>query len=167
MTLRNFIPYPDKRLKTCVPQIEAITDEIKNLWDDMIETMDAMPGYGLAGPQIGEMMQIAVVDCSKERGKSICMANPVVLHSSAQLREHDEASPNLPGLSAVISRPRAVTVQFLNRDGELVEKDFVGIWATSVQHQIDHLNGKMFFDNLTPLKRNMLLKKAKKLGIIK
>jgi peptide deformylase len=91
------------------------------------------------------------------------MANPEVLHASVQLREHEEASPNLPGVSAVIQRPRAVTVRFLNAEGAIEERDFVGLWATSVQHQIDHLSGKMYFDHLSPLKRKMLIAKAKKL----
>ena len=80
-----------------------------------------------------------------------------------QSREHDEASPNLPGVSAVISRPRAVTVRFVNAAGDVEERDFVNLWATSVQHQIDHLAGKMYFDHLSPLKRKMLLAKAEKL----
>jgi peptide deformylase len=167
MTQRPFIPYPDKRLKTVVPPVAEITDEIRAIWDDMIETMDAMPGYGLAGPQIGVMMQLAVVDCSDERGKAVRMANPKVLHASVQPRDHEEASPNLPGMSAVITRPRAVTVQFLNEAGEIEERDFVHLWATSVQHQIDHLNGKMYFDHLKPVKRQMFLKKAKKAGAMK
>ncbi|WP_417256665.1 peptide deformylase [Celeribacter halophilus] len=167
MTQRPFLPYPDKRLKTAVPPVAEITDDIRSIWVDMVETMDAMPGYGLAGPQIGVMQQLAVVDCSEERGKAVLMANPEVLHASVQLREHEEASPNLPGMSAVIARPRAVTVRFLNAAGEMEERDFVGLWATSVQHQIDHLNGKMYFDNLKPVKRQMFLKKAKKMGAMK
>ncbi|MEG3663656.1 peptide deformylase [Celeribacter halophilus] len=167
MTQRPFLPYPDKRLKTAVPPVAEITDDIRSIWADMVETMDAMPGYGLAGPQIGVMQQIAVVDCSEERGKAVLMANPEVLYASVQLREHEEASPNLPGMSAVIARPRAVTVRFLNAAGEMEERDFVGLWATSVQHQIDHLNGKMYFDNLKPVKRQMFLKKAKKMGAMK
>lgn len=167
MTSRAFIPYPDKRLKTVCAPVEAITDEVRDIWADMVETMDAMPGYGLAGPQIGVMQRLAVVDCSEERGKAVLMANPEILHASAQPREHEEASPNLPGMSAVISRPRAVTVRFLNAQGETEERDFVHLWATSVQHQIDHLNGKMYFDNLKPVKRQMFLKKAKKTGAMK
>ena len=97
------------------------------------------------------------------RGQAILMANPEVLHASVQPREHEEASPNLTGVSAVISRPRAVTVRFLNDQGEMEERDFVNLWATSVQHQIDHLAGKMYFDHLSPLKRKMLLAKAEKL----
>lgn len=162
--IRPFLPWPDKRLRTSVPKVETITDEIRAIWADMVETMDAMPGYGLAAPQIGVMQQLAVVDCSEERGQAVLMANPEILHASGQLREHDEASPNLPGVSAVISRPRAVTVRFLNADGAVEERDFVLLWATSVQHQIDHLAGKMYFDRLSPLKRKMLLAKATKAG---
>ncbi len=130
----------------------------------MIDTMEAMPGYGLAAVQIGVPLRLAVVDCSESRGQAVRMANPSVLHASGQMREHEEASPNLPGVSAVISRPRAVTVRFLNERGEVEERDFVGLWATSVQHQIDHLAGKMYFDHLSPLKRKMLIAKAQKLG---
>jgi peptide deformylase len=90
------------------------------------------------------------------------MANPEILHASIQLREHEEASPNLPGVSAVIARPRAVTVRFLNAEGVMEDRDFVDLWATSVQHQIDHLAGKMYFDHLSPLKRKMLIAKAEK-----
>ena len=81
-----------------------------------------------------------------------------------QLRDHEEASPNLPGVSAVISRPRAVTVRFLNQSGEIEERDFVNLWATSVQHQIDHLNGRLYIDHLSKTKRDMLIRKARKLG---
>ena len=162
MTIRPFIPFPDKRLKTVAAPVEAVTDDIRAIWADMVETMDAMPGYGLAGPQIGVMQRLAVVDCSDARGQAVLMANPEVLHASGQFREHEEASPNLPGVSAVISRPRAVTVRFLNAAGGVEERDFVGLWATSVQHQIDHLNGKMYFDRLSGVKRKMLLSKAEK-----
>jgi len=92
------------------------------------------------------------------------MANPKVLHASAKMREHEEGSPNLPGVWAKIERPRAVTVEYLDESGAMVERDFVGLWATSVQHQIDHLDGKMFFDHLGPVKRKMLLAKAAKLA---
>lgn len=162
MTVRRCIPWPDKRLRTSAAPVEQVTDDIRATWDDMIDTMEAMPGVGLAAPQIGVMLRLAVVDASTERGKAVRMANPAILHESVQLREHDEASPNLPGVSAKISRPRAVTVRFLNDQGEWEQQDFVGLWATSVQHQIDHLNGKMYFDRLSRTKRDMLLRKAKK-----
>ncbi len=167
MSVRRCIPWPDKRLQSVALPVEAITDEIRGIWADMVDTMDAMPGYGLAAPQIGVGLRLAVVDCSDERGKAVLMANPEVLHASVQFREHEEASPNLPGVAAVISRPRAVTVRFLNADGDVEERDFVNLWATSVQHQIDHLNGKLYFDHLGPVKRKMLIAKSEKLRRMK
>ncbi|MEX0304300.1 MAG: peptide deformylase [Leisingera sp.] len=164
MTVRTCLPWPDKRLRSKAEEVTEITDEIREIWNDMVDTMDAMPGVGLAGNQIGVMLRLAVVDGSTERGRAVKLANPEILHSSIELREHDEASPNLPGVSAKIKRPRAVTVRFINEQGTVDRKDFVGIEATSVQHQIDHLNGKLYFDHLSKVKRDMLLKKAKKLN---
>ncbi|NSX53952.1 peptide deformylase [Parasulfitobacter algicola] len=160
--VRPFVPWPDKRLRTVADPVDTITDDIRAIWDDMIETMDVMPGVGLAAPQIGVMLRLAVVDASDKRGQAVRMANPEILHTSTQMRDHEEASPNLPGVSAKITRPRAVTVRYLNEQGIIDRRDFVGLWATSVQHQIDHLNGRMFFDNLSKIKRDMLLRKAKK-----
>ncbi|MCF8487520.1 MAG: peptide deformylase [Rhodobacteraceae bacterium] len=162
MTVRLCIPYPAAILRSKAADVTEITDEVRAIWADMIETMDAMPGYGLAAVQIGIPLRLAVVDCSDARGQAVRMANPEVLHASGQLREHDEASPNLPGVSAVIKRPRAVTVRFLNADGQIEDRDFVNLWATSAQHQIDHLAGKMYFDHLSLLKRKMLIAKSDK-----
>lgn len=164
MTKRAFVPWPDKRLRTAAAPVAEITDDIRAVWQDMVHTMEAMPGVGLAAPQIGVMLRLAVVDASEERGKAILMANPVILHASVEFRDHEEASPNLPGVSAKISRPRAVTVTYLDHQGMKVRKDLVGLWATSVQHQIDHLQGRMYFDRLSKIKRDMLLRKARKLG---
>ena len=105
--IRDIVPWPDKVLRTRAEPVDEITDDIRALWDDMVETMEAMPGYGLAAPQIGVMLRLAVVDGSTQRGKAVRLANPEILHSSVELREHDEASPNLPGVSAKVKRPRA------------------------------------------------------------
>lgn len=163
MPVRPFLPWPHKALRTPATEIAEITDDVRCIWADMVETMDAMPGYGLAAPQIGIGLRLAVVDCSDTRGQAVLMANPSLLHASAQMRDHEEASPNLPGVSAVISRPRAVTVRFLNAEGAWEDRDFVNLWATSAQHQIDHLAGRMYFDRLSPLKRKMLIARAGKL----
>ncbi len=165
MTGRICLPWPHPMLRSKAQQVEVITDDIRAHWQDMIDTMDAMPGVGLAAVQIGVPLALAVVDASDARGQAIRMANPVVLHASAQMRGHEEASPNLPGVYALIERPRAVTVRFMNASGDWEERDFVHLWATSVQHQIDHLAGKMYFDHLSPLKRSMLIKKAEKLRV--
>ena len=163
MTARPCLPWPHKTLRSAAADVSAITDEIRAIWTDMIDTMEAMPGVGLAAVQIGVPLRLAVVDASDSRGQAVRMANPEVLHASIQLRDHEEASPNLPGVSALISRPRAVTVRFLNAEGAIEERDFVGLWATSVQHQIDHLAGKMYFDHLSPMRRKMLIAKSEKL----
>lgn len=165
--MKTCVPWPHPVLRRPAADVAAITDEVRQHWADMIEVMDAMPGYGLAAVQIGVPLRLAVVDCSDTRGQAVRMANPEVLHASGQLREHEEASPNLPYVSAVVKRPRAVTVRFLNDQGVIEERDFVNLWATSVQHQIDHLAGKMYFDHLSPLKRKMLIARSEKLRRVK
>lgn len=161
---RPYVPWPHDVLRSAAAPVEAITDDIHALWDEMITAMDAMPGVGLAAPQLGVALALAVVDASDTRGRAVRMANPEILHASVELRTHEEGSPNLPGVWAKVKRPRAVTVRFLNDKGQWDRQDFVGLWATSVQHQIDHLQGKMFFDRLTRVKRDMLIKKAQKLA---
>ena len=162
MAVKNFLSWPDKRLRTRAHDITKITDGIISIWDDMIETMNAMPGIGLAAPQIGIDLRLAVVDASEARNKPVKLANPEILQASLEYSETEEASPNLRGISAKIKRPKKVTVRFLNKDGFIDRKDFTGLWATSIQHQIDHLNGKMFFDHLSKVRRDILLRKAKK-----
>ena len=163
MSHRSFVMYPHKALRQSTSPVAEITDEVRTIWDEMIFAMDTMPGVGLAANQLGIDLALAVVDASETRGQAVRMANPEVLHASVEPRDHEEASPNLPGVSAKVTRPRAVTVQFLNDQGTVEERDFVGLWATSVQHQIDHLNGKMYFDHLSRTKRDMLIKRAAKL----
>ncbi|WCR11449.1 peptide deformylase [Paracoccus stylophorae] len=164
MSVRAFLPYADRRLHIPAQAVGQVTETVRMIWDDMIDTMEAMPGVGLAAPQIGIMLRLAVVDASDRRGQAVRMADPQVLHASVQSRQHDEASPNLPGVSARITRPRAVTVRFLSETGEIEDRDFVGLWATSVQHQIDHLDGRMYVDHLSPLRRRMLVRKSAKLA---
>lgn len=160
--MRAVLRWPDARLRTPAAPVAGVTDETRALWEEMIAVMEAMPGVGLAAPQLGVMQRLAVVDASRARGQAVRMANPEILHASVDLRPHEEASPCLPGVSAVITRPRAVTVRFLDAEGTVTERDFVGLWATSVQHQIDHLEGRMYFDRLGRVKRDMLLRRARK-----
>lgn len=164
MTVRTILTWPDKRLRTKCEEVTEVTDEVRRIWDDMIETMDAMPGVGLGAPQIGVMQRLAVVDTSEARNKRIRLANPVVIDASAILNVHEEASPCLSGVSAKVSRPRGVKVRYMDEAGAVVERDFVGLDATSVQHQIDHLGGKMYFDRLSKMKRDMLIRRARKMN---
>lgn len=162
MTARRFFPWPDKRLRTRAQPVSDVTDDIRAIWDEMVGIMDAMPGYGLAAPQIGVMFRLAVVDCSEERGRAIRLADPEITATSDETNDWEEASPNLPGYFANITRPAAVTVAFTDADGNRIRQDFEGLWATSVQHQIDHLDGRMYFDRLSRVKREMFLKKLRK-----
>ena len=163
---RPFLRWPDPGLRAKASPVAEINDEVRGYWSDMVAAMESMPGggVGLAAVQIGIPLALAIVDASEKRGQVIRLANPEILHASIEYRPYEEASPNLPGVSAVIERPRAVTVRYLNEYGDIEDRDFVGLWATSVQHQIDHLAGRMYFDRLSRLKRDMLLRKARKGG---
>ena len=162
MAVRAFLRWPDPRLRQPAEPVGEITDDIRAIWADMVDTMEAMPGVGLAAPQIGVMLRLAVVDASQERGRAVLMANPELLSGSAEQRDQIEASPNLPGAGAKIKRPKTVVVRYLNALGVIDRKEFSDLAAASVQHQIDHLDGKMYFDNLSKLRRDMLLRKARK-----
>ncbi len=162
MPVRPFVMWPDQRLRTAVPKVETITDDIHRIWADMVDTMDAMPGLGLAAVQIGIMQQLAVVDVTPDRSRRILMANPDLLQTGDATQTDTEGSPCLPGVSAKITRPKVASVRFLNAQGVIERRDFEGLEARSVLHQIDHLQGRMYFDNLSKMKRDMLLRKAKK-----
>ncbi len=166
MPARPFLPWPDPRLRQASAEVGAVTDTHRAIWADMIDTMETMPGtgpgLGLAAPQIGVMLRLAVVDASDERGRAIRMADPEIVSAAAQTSTYPEGSPNLPGVSAMITRPARVIVTFTDWHNTRVRQEFVGLWATSVQHQIDHLAGRMYFDHLSKMKRDMLLKKARK-----
>ena len=164
MSVLPFVAYTDPRLRSKAQPVAVVDDAVRAIWVDMIDTMEAMPGVGLAAPQVGISRRLAVVDASDERGQAVAMANPVLLSVSAGLRAHEEASPNLPGVSARVRRPTEVRVGFLDHAGQPVERVFTGLWATSVQHQIDHLDGLLYIDRLSRTKRDMLLRKARKMA---
>ena len=160
---RAFLRWPDRRLASPAAEVAAITDDIRAIWAEMIAAMEAMPGVGLAAPQLGVMLRLAVVDASTARGQAIRLANPRIVSAAPVMVRRQEASPNLPGVAAEVARPAAVTVAYLDDSGRERMGDFDGLWATSVQHQIDHLDGRMFFDHLGAVKRRMLLTRAEKL----
>lgn len=164
MSVRPILRWPHRCLRRPAAPVGAVTDEVRRIWADMIDTMEAMPGLGLAAPQVGIGLALAVVDASDGRGQAVRLANPRVVEASETLRRHDEASPCLPGVDAGIDRPARVRVAFLDETGSEAERWFEGLWATSVQHQIDHLAGRMYFDNLSRLKRDLLLRRARKVG---
>ncbi|MEM1267177.1 MAG: peptide deformylase [Pseudomonadota bacterium] len=157
MSPRPFLIYPDKRLLTPAAPVSAVDDEIRSIWEEMLAAMYAMPGVGLAAPQLGIPLRLAVVDCDPANPAPVRMANPELLDVGEEVELGPEGSPNLPGLSAEVARATSVRVRFLDAEGAVAERRFDGLWARSVQHQIDHLDGHLFVDRLGPVKRRLVL----------
>ncbi|WP_208353991.1 peptide deformylase [Pseudaestuariivita rosea] len=166
MTLRPILIHPDPRLKKVAEAVPDLSDELRALADDMLETMYDAPGIGLAAPQIGVSQRLIVMDCIKEEGaepRPTVMFNPRILASSDEMNVYEEGCLSIPEQYADIERPAEVTVEWLDRDGNLKEETFDGLWATCVQHEIDHLDGRLFIDYLKPLKRQLITRKMQKL----
>ncbi len=166
MAIRPILIHPDPRLKTVCDPVPDITDELRTLADDMLLTMYDAPGIGLAAPQIGVLSRLIVMDCVKEEGaepQPTVMFNPEVIAASDQTSVYEEGCLSIPEQYAEVTRPKLVTVRWMDRDGKAREQEFDGLWATCVQHEIDHLDGKLFIDYLKPLKRQMITRKMQKL----
>ncbi len=163
--IRPILIHPDPRLKKLCEPVAEITPEIVRLAEDMLETMYDAPGVGLAAPQIGVTKRVIVLDCSKEQDarRPLAMVNPEVIWESEDLSRYEEGCLSIPEQYAEVARPAEVRVRWLALDGTAQEEQFAGLWATCVQHEIDHLNGKLFIDFLGPLKRQMITRKMEKL----
>ncbi len=164
--IRHILIHPDPRLKKPCEPITEITPEIEALAGDMLQTMYDAPGIGLAAPQVGVMKRLIVMDCEKRpeaEPSPVVLINPTVLWASEELSTYDEGCLSIPEQYAEIQRPAEVRVSWLALDGTEQEQQFDGLWATCVQHEIDHLAGKLFIDYLGPLKRQMITRKMEKL----
>ncbi len=162
--IRDILIHPDPRLKKPCEPIAAVTAEISALASDMLETMYEAPGIGLAAPQIGVMKRLIVMDCIKDGPpEPMALLNPQVLWSSEDLGSYEEGCLSIPDQYAEVKRPSSVKVGWMDLEGVPQERLFTGLWATCVQHEIDHLNGKLFIDYLGPLKRQMITRKMEKL----
>ncbi|OWU81094.1 peptide deformylase [Phaeobacter sp. 22II1-1F12B] len=163
---RDILIHPDPRLKKVCAPVDDLSDDLRKLADDMLETMYDAPGIGLAAPQIGVLSRLIVLDCVKEEGEALrpmVMFNPEVTASSEETSVYEEGCLSIPEQYAEVTRPAEVEVSWLDRDGKLQKAGFDGLWATCVQHEIDHLNGKLFIDYLKPMKRQMITRKMVKL----
>lgn len=163
---RPILIHPDPRLKKVVEPVEDLTDALRQTADDMLETMYDAPGIGLAGPQIGLMNRLIVLDCVKEENEAprpLIMFNPKVIAASDERSVYEEGCLSIPEQYAEVERPAEVTVTWMDRDGNPQEETFDGLWSTCVQHEIDHLDGKLFIDYLSPMKRQMITRKMQKL----
>ena len=164
--IRDILIHPDPRLKKVCAPVTEITDELRRLADDMLQTMYDAPGIGLAAPQVGVTKRLLVMDCVKDpeaAPRPMILFNPEVTWASEDLNTYEEGCLSIPDQYAEVERPAAVTVRWQDREGAENEETFDGIWATCVQHEIDHLNGKLFIDYLGPLKRQMITRKMEKL----
>ena len=164
MAIRPIIIAPDPVLKAKAKPVENIDGGIVRLMDDMLETMYRAPGIGLAAPQIGVLQRIIVVDVADkdEKPQPFAMANPEILWKSDETSVHNEGCLSLPDHYADVTRPKQVRLRYIDRDGEVRELDADNLLATCVQHEIDHLNGVLFIDHISLLKRNMILRKLQK-----
>lgn len=166
MTLRKILIHPDPRLKAkCTPVVD-FTKELAQLADDMLETMYHAPGIGLAAPQIGITERIVVMDCVKDEGgtpEPTILINPEVVWESEDRNIYEEGCLSIPDQYADVERPSMVEVTWQGVDGNLRHEKFDALWATCVQHEIDHLDGKLFIDYLKPLKRQLITRKMQKL----
>lgn len=165
MTLRNILIHPDPRLKKPCAPVTLFDEALAQLGQDMLETMYDAPGVGLAGPQIGVMSRIITMDCTKdpEPRRPMILVNPEVIASSEETSTYEEGCLSIPEQYAEVTRPAVVTVRWQDVTGAAQEETFEGLWATCVQHEIDHLNGKLFIDYLGPMKRQMITRRMEKL----
>jgi peptide deformylase len=164
MALLPIITAPDPRLKKVCAPVEAVDDEIRRLMDDMLETMYHAPGIGLAAPQVGVLKRVIVVDISgdDEEKRPLFMANPELVGVSDDDASYEEGCLSLPEHYGEVVRPATIRVRYIDRENEIREMDAEGLLATCIQHEMDHLDGVLFVDHLTALKRNMILRKLLK-----
>ncbi|MEL7098081.1 MAG: peptide deformylase [Pseudomonadota bacterium] len=163
---RPIILHPDPRLKKSSAPIADLTDELRSLGKDMLKTMYDAPGIGLAAPQVGILSRLIVMDCVKgdsEKPRPLIMFNPEIIASSDDLNTYEEGCLSLPEQFADVTRPAAVQVRWIDENGTEQTEEMDGLWATCVQHEIDHLDGKLFIDYLKPLKRQMITRKMVKM----
>ncbi|WP_299442553.1 peptide deformylase [uncultured Rhodospira sp.] len=164
MAVLPIVVAPDPRLKRKAEPVAAVDAEIATLMDNMLETMYAAPGIGLAAPQVGVLKRVIVVDVAREgeAPQPLRMANPEVIWRSDEMNVHEEGCLSLPDMYEDVTRPARVRVRYLDRDNQAREIDADGLLATCVQHEIDHLNGTLFVDYLSTIKRGMILRKLQK-----
>jgi peptide deformylase len=167
MALRPILIIPDSKLRQTAEHVSLVDDSVRALVDDMFETMYAAPGIGLAAPQIGVLQRIIVLDVAKRQNEEATAApmviiNPMVTWSSEEISTYEEGCLSIPDYYEEVERPAVVHVSFLDRDGKPTSIEADGILATCIQHEIDHLNGVLFIDHISRLKRARVMRKFEK-----
>lgn len=164
MAKLSIITAPDPRLKVVCKPVDVVDDEVRRLMDDMLETMYAAPGIGLAAPQVGVQLRVIVVDVTRtdEEPNPFKMVNPEVVWTSEELVTYDEGCLSLPEHYAEVSRPVRARIRFVDAHNAAQEIEVEQMAATCLQHEIDHLDGTLFVDHISKLKRDIILKKLRK-----
>mgnify|MGYP005724418801 FL=1 len=163
---RNILLHPDPRLKKAAAPVADLSDGLRRLADDMVETMYGAPGIGLAAPQVGVLERLIVLDCTPDDSAEcglLVMFNPQIMAQSDETSSYEEGCLSIPDHYGQVTRPAEVTVTWLDRDGTQQQQGFSELWSTCVQHEIDHLNGKLFIDYLGIMKRQLITRKMQKL----
>ena len=164
MTIRKILTLPDPRLRArCMP-VSSVNDDMRMLADDMLETMYDAPGIGLAANQIGILLQVAVVDIGVREGERdpLVLFNPQILERASQQIVYEEGCLSIPDFMAEVERADSIALRYLDREGKMQEMHAGGLLAVCIQHEVDHLNGVLFIDYLSRLKRNMVIKRFQK-----
>ena len=163
MNKLKVLHFPDSRLRKVAKKVENVDQNIKNIIDQMFFTMYEEKGIGLAATQVNIHKRIIVIDVSEKKDERICLINPAILSLSNDADTYEEGCLSVPGFYENVSRPKDIKVSTLNYNGELIEIEASGLLSTCIQHEIDHLNGKLFVDHISSLKRNRIEKKIVKL----
>ncbi len=161
MALLEILHFPDPRLRKKASPIDEVNDQVRQTVKDMFETMYAAPGIGLAATQVNIQKQIIVIDVSEDKNSPICLINPEII-SQAGEEEMQEGCLSVPGIFETVQRAETIEVQALNENGDSVTHQVEGLLAVCIQHEMDHLDGKLFVDYLSPLKRQRIQKKLLK-----
>jgi len=161
MAVLEILHYPDPRLRQTAQPVEKVDDDIRQLVDDMFETMYAAPGIGLAAVQVNVLKQVITIDISEDKSDPRCFINPVILERR-NVEEMEEGCLSVPGIYEKVRRAEAIKLSYLDRDGRSQVLDTDGLLAVCIQHEMDHLEGKLFVDYLSELKRSRIRKKMEK-----
>jgi len=162
MSILTILQFPDPKLRQKAAPVVSVDDSIRTLVDDMFETMYSAPGIGLAAVQVNVLKRVIVIDISEDKSQPECFINPEIVERSGD-EKMDEGCLSVPGIYELVSRAKEITIRYLDRDGNTQELTVDGLLAVCVQHEIDHLDGKLFVDYLSEMKRNRIRKKMEKM----
>jgi peptide deformylase len=162
MSLLEILHFPDPRLRQKASPVAVVDGEIRTIVDNMFETMYSAPGIGLAAVQVNILKQIIVIDTTEDKKQPLCLINPKILESHGE-EKMEEGCLSVPGIYEKVKRASTINVRFLDKEGKTVEKEINGLLAVCIQHEMDHLEGKLFVDYLSEMKRNRIRKKLEKM----